>query len=296
MLARKHENYSLAQRLLFKQLVKLGIAVQVVEEPNGQNNILGSLVRGLMNMSNVKGSSRLELLKAQRESAKLAHALGHAQDAVGILSGSVLEFTDVNESDDLVRELNSRSLVTLSKWLMNDRKLLTSATKTNSNVTPLVAKMSSLCDTEEEFLGYGLSTLIGSEDEKEAKNLTLDDEMVWSGSGVSSVGSGVDDVEAVCGQVLHLSTMQTPHLSKSWYHLAAWCYRWGRKTVEQARYVLLIYYTSKNNIRCILLLLSLQICHHHHHHHPWVLYFAAPWEMLSCCWRKKTEPCRVSLR
>jgi PI-3-kinase-related kinase SMG-1 len=240
MLARKHENYSLAQRLLLKQLIKLGTIVQPDTEPNGQNNILGSLVRGLSSVSNVKGSSRLELLKAQRESAKLAHALGHAQDAVGILAGSVLEFTNVNEADELVRELNSRSLVTLSKWLINDRKLLTAATKTSSNVTPLVAKMSSLCDTEEEFLTYGCSTLIGSQEEKEAKNLTLDDEMVWSG-GVSSVGSGVDDVESVCGQLLHLSTMQTPDLGKAWYYLAGWCYRWGRKTVEQARCVYLLF-------------------------------------------------------
>ncbi|KXJ09880.1 Serine/threonine-protein kinase SMG1 [Exaiptasia diaphana] len=28
--------------------------------------------------------------------------------------------------------------------------------------------------------------------------------------------------------------MQTPNLGKAWYYLAGWCYRWGRKTVEQA--------------------------------------------------------------
>lgn len=134
--------------------------MQPDSELNGQNTLLASLVHGLTSVSTIKGSCRLDLLKAQRESAKLAHTLDHTHDAVGILSSSVLEFAKVSESDETVRELNSRSLVTLAKWLMNDRKLLTSATKTSSNVTPLVAKISSLCDTEEEFLGYGRSTLI----------------------------------------------------------------------------------------------------------------------------------------
>ncbi|XP_048575812.1 serine/threonine-protein kinase SMG1 [Nematostella vectensis] len=232
-LARKHENYGLAQRLLLKQLHKLGIVVQPDVELNGQNNLLGSLVRGLTSVSAAKTASRQHLLMVQRESAKLAYAIGHFHDAIGILSGSVLEFTEVRETDTAVSELNSRSLVTLSKWLLSDRKLLTSATKTTSNVTPLVAKISSLCDTEEEFLGYGQSTLIKAAEETGLGETIVHGELVWN-AGVTSVGEGVDDMESVCGKLLHLGSMQAPTLDKAWFNLAAWCYRWGRKTVEQA--------------------------------------------------------------
>ena len=48
------------------------------------------------------------------------------------------------------------------------------------------------------------------------------------------------DSEAVIGRLLHLSTMQCPILAKSWYTLAGWCYKWGRKAVDSARSVLLL--------------------------------------------------------
>jgi len=43
--------------------------------------------------------------------------------------------------------------------------------------------------------------------------------------------------DRVIGQILHLSTMECPTLSKSWFTLAGWCYKWGRKSVDNARLV-----------------------------------------------------------
>jgi len=39
------------------------------------------------------------------------------------------------------------------------------------------------------------------------------------------------------GQLLKLSTMQCPTLAKTWFTLANWCYKWGRKAVDNAAYV-----------------------------------------------------------
>jgi len=33
--------------------------------------------------------------------------------------------------------------------------------------------------------------------------------------------------------------MQCPTLAKTWFTLANWCYKWGRKAVDNATYVLL---------------------------------------------------------
>ena len=49
-------------------------------------------------------------------------------------------------------------------------------------------------------------------------------------------GSGnVPDGERVVGRLLHLAAMESPGLAKAWFMLAGWCYKWGRKTVDNAR-------------------------------------------------------------
>ena len=40
--------------------------------------------------------------------------------------------------------------------------------------------------------------------------------------------------DSLVGKLLHLSTMQCPSLAKSWFALAGWCYKWGRKAVDNA--------------------------------------------------------------
>lgn len=44
--------------------------------------------------------------------------------------------------------------------------------------------------------------------------------------------------DCVVGQVLRLSVLNYPNLSKSWSHLAAWAYRWGRRVLDKTEYVL----------------------------------------------------------
>lgn len=53
----------------------------------------------------------------------------------------------------------------------------------------------------------------------------------------ANVGEGVADGDLLVGQLLKLSTMQCPTLAKTWFTLANWCYKWGRKAVDNAAYV-----------------------------------------------------------
>ena len=106
---------------------------------------------------------------------------------------------------------------------------MTAVTKINGNGLAVAAKVSSLCELEANYVSLGHSTLIPSQDESPENCL--------NSTSVPSVACGVTDAESVCGQLLHLGTMQAPDLGKVWFNLAGWCYRWGRKTVEQARCV-----------------------------------------------------------
>ena len=45
----------------------------------------------------------------------------------------------------------------------------------------------------------------------------------------------VSEGEKVIGRLLHLATLECPALAKSWFIMAGWCYKWGRKTVDNAR-------------------------------------------------------------
>ena len=51
------------------------------------------------------------------------------------------------------------------------------------------------------------------------------------------LGEGLADGDLLVGQLLKLGTMQCPSLAKTWFTLANWCYKWGRKAVDNAAYV-----------------------------------------------------------
>ena len=45
----------------------------------------------------------------------------------------------------------------------------------------------------------------------------------------------LSDTDRIVGRLLHLSTIEGESLPKAWYTLAGWCYKWGRKAVDNAR-------------------------------------------------------------
>ena len=228
-LARKHHNFNLAQRLLVKQVSLLGNPVKISQDLNcNKKQFLESLMESL-NDASVASAKPVDVMQIQRECSKLAFALGYNPEAVYFLSESISQYSNLGDIDSNVGELNSRSLLTLAKWLLNDRKLLTAVTKVNGNGLSVAMKITSLCELEASYVALGHSTLIPPQDDVTESSLNA--------NTIPSVSSGVTDTESVCGQLLHLATMQSPDLGKAWFSLAGWCYRWGRKTVEQARYV-----------------------------------------------------------
>lgn len=67
---------------------------------------------------------------------------------------------------------------------------------------------------------------------------------------LSPVSVGVGEPDFVLGQLYQLSTTQAPEMAKSWAALASWAYRWGRKVVDNARYLtLLIHSPSKTKTK-----------------------------------------------
>lgn len=225
-LARKHHNFTLTQRLLLKQVSLLGSPVKTSPDLNcNKKQFLERLMESL-NDASLTSAKPVDVMQVQRECSKLAFALGHNSEAVYFLSDSISQYSNLGDIDSNVGELNSRSLLTLAKWFLNDRKLLTVATKVNGNGLSVAMKINSLCDLETSYVSLGHSTLIPLLDDATETSLNA--------NTIPSVASGVTDTESVCGQLLHLATMQSPDLGKAWFNLAGWCYRWGRKTVEQA--------------------------------------------------------------
>ena len=228
-LARKHHNFSLAQRLLVKQISLLGNPVKIPQDLNcSKKQFLEPLMESL-NDACMASAKPVDVMQIQRECSKLAFALGLSSEAVYYLSDSISQYSNLGDIDSNVGTLNSRSLLALAKWLLNDRKLLTAVTKINGNGLTVAMKINSLCELEANYVSLGHSTLIPAQDESA--------ESCLNSNAIPSVACGVTDAESVCGQLLHLATMQAPDLGKAWFNLAGWCYRWGRKTVEQARFV-----------------------------------------------------------
>lgn len=70
----------------------------------------------------------------------------------------------------------------------------------------------------------------------EFMNVTLLSDFVVVFS-IMAVHIGVGEPDFILGQLYHLSSVQAPEVAKSWAALASWAYRWGRKVVDNARYV-----------------------------------------------------------
>ena len=219
--ARKHHNFHLAQKMLLSLLnATPGGAVKI--DSDGNNQLLAPLLAGLSGLSGAKLNSKPVYLEIQRECAKLAHALGHSSEALRIMCDSVSQHSGLpGDVGSHTGRLNAKSLLSLTKWLLSEHKLLTGMTKATGEQLAVAAGLRSLCELEASRLAQGHSVL-----------------MPDPGEGCTNpkgVAAGVHDPEFLCGQLLHLSTMQCPDLGKAWFNLAGWCYRWGRRTVEQAR-------------------------------------------------------------
>ncbi|XP_076458807.1 serine/threonine-protein kinase SMG1-like [Babylonia areolata] len=229
-LARKQTNFQLAENLLTHQT--LCLLSQPEEDGRAGQGDLPSLISSLKGCDSLE---TLEVMRVERESAKLLYALNQPRKALDILSSSVAACLTSGKStlNGVVKpsrascgELCSRSLMTLTKWLQADSKLLGNV---GSEAVRLSSQDSGLVDSTVANVRLLLDSEASSVAQQRCRLLASFPESV----GLTETGS-VAEGERVVGRLLHLATMESPGLAKAWFLLAGWCYKWGRKTVDTA--------------------------------------------------------------
>ena len=210
--ARKEQNFRLSYKLLrllpyvYKdQVFNLSTEDRdsIVNLPRGELSVyMDTLCESLCKDLNELGTLDIQTLTKcciYNESAKLLHALGFTSKAAGVLCDSIL----INREQLTGKEteaVNAKTLCTLAKWIMTDKKIVNGSGELKSNLIKVIN--------------------LGKEDEKNDEH-----------------ESRIEDVDMLCGRLLTLSSQCAPDLDKAWFMLAGWAYKSGRKLVEQAWWV-----------------------------------------------------------
>ncbi|XP_059145931.1 serine/threonine-protein kinase SMG1-like [Physella acuta] len=227
-IARKQVNVATAEDILLRQATSI-----LGTHPED----LITAMTSIRSMAKAGCTMQKEMLKMQREGAKLLRTIGKQRSSLDVLAGSVVasiwSIDDPSNwnQDQECAHLNAKSLLTLVKWLQADPKLLSSLTSqipqvgVNNDSNPpssLVKHLNTLLELETSAVKRGKASLVST----------------GTSIGESTV---LPETEGVIGSLLHLSSIQSPILAKSWFTLAGWCYKWGRKAVDNASngYVLL---------------------------------------------------------
>lgn len=164
----------------------------------------------------------LDRLRVLRELAKLHYSTSKLPDAIEQMALSVVTFCGAQDSEgSQSSELAARSLLTLVKWLQTDSKLMQTVWRQS---LPSGHYLHSITLQEEDCRQQGMG-LYKMETDPNASLLFAPKE------------SRFDRYEFAVGQLLHLATIFSPMLAKSWWSLAGWCYRIGRKNLEALRCV-----------------------------------------------------------
>jgi len=129
-LARRHCCYNLCERLLREELISTDTRSTDEVSETSQSTIfaLMSATASRPAVSDTDCGSRQT--RAFREVAKLLYGRGQTQDAIELMTttvchgvGLITSLTSLQKSTASIRELSSRSLLALSKWLQADSRL-----------------------------------------------------------------------------------------------------------------------------------------------------------------------------
>ncbi|XP_066926510.1 serine/threonine-protein kinase SMG1-like [Clytia hemisphaerica] len=214
-LARKQGNKKLAESLLAKQLSLLESKGTI----DGKMYLSGGAQLRLKQLSaSVNSGKVVEPLAAVdilKESSKLKIALGHTTEAIDVLCSSILlserqvisSSSKSNNNNIRLSEVSARSFVTLAKWILTDTKAQSPMNELDdlfviSNKVREVIKITTRLATNKWIQGLASTT-------------------------------SLSEVDITCGQLLQHSTYRCPQLGKTWFAYADWCYKWGRKIIEQ---------------------------------------------------------------
>lgn len=219
-LARKQGNIKLAESLLAKQL----LLSEGRGSTDGNLPSNGNAHLRLRQLSTSAHSGKvadpLSAVEILRESAKLKRVLGNSSDAADTLcTGIILAEKQVCTSQKTadvskLSEISTRSVMTLVQWLLSEPKLLGSAPSDSDDAMVVGAKIRDILKIVVKTGGLSMMLL----------------------QNTNSCVVTLPECDKICGQLLHFSTHRCPNLSKTWFAYAEWCYKWGRKSVEHARY------------------------------------------------------------
>lgn len=155
-LARKQENYNLAEKLLLQQINLLSDGAVENGRLSKKDTLLPALTRLRGNQSAV---CQLDVLQVERATAKLLQATGQLKDGIDVISNSIVGHVcsdlqkDVKDKSMLLscNDLSSRSLLTLVKWLQIDHKnlsMLTSQLRNEGDISVLTHNVQLLLEVE----------------------------------------------------------------------------------------------------------------------------------------------------
>ncbi|XP_011302537.1 serine/threonine-protein kinase SMG1 isoform X2 [Fopius arisanus] len=218
--ARKEGNFKFAKREMIKYFSKehlLGFELSALGNPPDSrfseltNIILDSQIAIKWTQNN---------MRAFREMAKLLYSMELIEDAVKVCSVTALGISRAivcgDEPADNLRETGTKLMLTLGKWIQQQEKNVTESPQLNE-----------LLRFEAVHNDGLMSKLFGQTTEL------------------------IPHSDMIIGKLMQLGVNQCPELPEAWAEFAAWCYKWGRKIVDNSHSGQLTE-TDVNNIRALL--------------------------------------------
>lgn len=222
-LARSQQNFKLAHMLLRRHVLQL---------TGDSHSSDTDFSLAILNMNSSTKVTAEDKLKVMREISKLNACSGQLLQAIETLAVSINSYS-TSAVDGIMKrgsaanviaqgspegnDLSARSFLSLFKWLHSDSRVVQSMWKSD---TPVMQQLDTFLHMEEEVRSEGTGLFEG--DNESWDLFVLED-------------SKFERHEFAMGQLLHLATVYAPKLAKSWWNLAGWCYRIGRKNLEAIR-------------------------------------------------------------
>ncbi|KAG5339618.1 SMG1 kinase, partial [Acromyrmex charruanus] len=195
--ARKEGNFNLAKREMVKYLKSEQDLIRL-ENPTACTftEITNGLLNGPIHVKWTKSSMR-----AFRELSKLLYDMEKTSEALRMCCVTTLGISQAivsgEQSADL-RETGTKLLLTLGKWIQQD---------TNVKENPQL----------EELLRFEAMHNDGLMDKLFGETIDL-----------------IPTSDMIIGKLMQLGVNQCPDLPRAWSSFAAWCYKWGRKIVDNS--------------------------------------------------------------
>ncbi|XP_015595300.1 serine/threonine-protein kinase SMG1 [Cephus cinctus] len=195
--ARKEGNFNLAKR----EITKHFMTEQDLFNINYKENCTFSDIVANMLDAPICVKWSKNNMRAFRETSKLLYRMENVEDALKVCSVTALGIsqTIVNGEQTVeLRETGTKLLLTLSKWIQQDAKI-----NDNSQL--------------EELLRFEALHNDGLMDKLFGETTDL-----------------IPSSDMVIGKLMQLGVNQCPDLPPAWSNFAAWCYKWGRKIVDNS--------------------------------------------------------------